>query len=123
VLGWSGKPVFPRDLDLIRVADPMPAAVVDCWLDTVPPDLPVRDPVRAALHQWEDVATVTDAAVLLPCHTIRVASASARDLCGATGKLRKKARVTLAHRCEVPLAACSKHGGAQSDWSASGCTI
>ena len=34
----SGAPVFPRDLDLIRVADPRPAAVVvDCWLDTVPP--------------------------------------------------------------------------------------
>ena len=45
----SGAPVFPRDLDLIRVADPRPAAVVvDCWLDTVPPDLLVRDPQRPA---------------------------------------------------------------------------
>ena len=49
VLGWSGKPLarltlprqwsagFPRGPDLIRVADPGPAAVVvDCWLHSVP---------------------------------------------------------------------------------------
>jgi hypothetical protein len=121
----SRAPVFSRDLDLIRVADPMPAAVVvDCWLDSVPPDLPVRDPqqaCRAALHPWKDVVTVTDAAVLLPGHTNRVASASARDLCGATGELRKKARMTLAHRCEVLLAQPPANTvGARSDWSALG---
>lgn len=94
----SGAPMFPRDLYLIAQADPTPVLiVVDAWLDTVPPGLSVRDPqqARQALHPWREVATVTDAAVLLLCHTNRVASASARDRYGATGELRKKARMTL----------------------------
>lgn len=94
----SGAPIFPRDLFLIAEADPAPAlVVVDAWLDTVPPMLSVRDPqqARQALHPWKEVATVTDAAVLLLCHTNRVASANARDRYGATGELRKKARMTL----------------------------
>ncbi|WP_236735301.1 AAA family ATPase [Mycolicibacterium elephantis] len=94
----SGAPTFPRDLHLIEQADPPPAlVVVDAWLDTVPPGLSVRDPqqARQALHPWRELATATDAAVLLLCHTNRVASANARDRYGATGELRKKARMTL----------------------------
>ncbi len=94
----SGSPVFPRDMYLIANAEPTPAlVVVDAWLDTVPPGLSVRDPqqARQALHPWRELATGTDAAVLLLCHTNRVASANARDRYGATGELRKKARMTL----------------------------
>lgn len=94
----SGAPVFPRDLDLIRDADPKPAlVVVDAWLDTVAAALSVRDPqqARLALHPWKDLATAADAAVWLLCHTNRVATANARDRYGATGELRKKARMTL----------------------------
>lgn len=94
----SGAPVFPRDMHLILEADPKPVmVVVDAWLDTVPPGLSVRDPqqARQALHPWRELAGTTDAAVLLLCHTNRVASANARDRYGATGELRKKARMTL----------------------------
>ena len=96
--------------------------MVDCWLDRAPRPAGAR-PAAAhrALHPWKAVATVTDAAVLLACHTNRVASASARDLCGATGELRKKDRMTLAHRCEVPLARPPANTeGVRSDWSALG---
>ncbi len=94
----SGSPVFPRDLFLIAEADPTPALiVVDAWLDTVPAGLSVRDPqqARQALHPFKEIATITDAAVLLLCHTNRVATPNARDRYGATGELRKKARMTL----------------------------
>ncbi|MGV0041304.1 AAA family ATPase [Mycobacterium colombiense] len=94
----SGAPVFPRDLFLIAEADPAPAlVVVDAWLDTVPPGLTVRDPqqARQALHPWKELATRTDAAVLLLCHTNRVSSANARDKYGATSELRKKTRISL----------------------------
>jgi hypothetical protein len=94
----SGAPVFPRDMFLILGADPPPAlVVVDAWLDTVAAGLRVRDPqdARRALHPWKELATTTDAAVLLLVHTNRVASASARDRYGATYALRQKARVTL----------------------------
>lgn len=93
----SGSPVFPRDMHLIATADPAALVVVDAWLDTVPPGLSVRDPqqARQALHPWRELATGTGAAVLLLCHTNRVASANARDRYGATGELRKKARMTL----------------------------
>ncbi|MBJ7340637.1 MAG: AAA family ATPase [Mycolicibacterium sp.] len=94
----SGSPLFPRDLDLIRDADPPPSAVVvDAWLDTVHASLSVRDPqqARQALHPWKEVATTTGAAILLLCHTNRVATPNARDRYGATGELRKKARMTL----------------------------
>lgn len=94
----SGAPIFPRDIHLILEADPKPALViVDAWLDTVPSSLSVRDPqqARQALHPWREVSTTTDSAVLLLCHTNRVASANARDRYGATGELRKKARMTL----------------------------
>lgn len=94
----SGAPVFPRDLYLILEADPKPAVVVvDAWLDTVASGLSVKDPqqARRALHPWKEVATVTDAAVLLLTHTNRVDSGNARDKYGATGELRKKARLTL----------------------------
>lgn len=94
----SGAPEFPRDLHLIADADPTPVlVVVDAWLDTVPAKLSVKDPqmARQALHPWKDLATTTDAAVLLLTHTNRVASGQARDKYGATGELRKKARMTL----------------------------
>ncbi|ORU96397.1 hypothetical protein AWB93_20855 [Mycobacterium bohemicum] len=94
----SGAPVFPRDLFLIREADPVPALiVVDAWLDTVSPGLSVRDPqqARQALHPWKEIATATGAAVLLLTHTNRVASPNARDRYGASYALRQKARLTL----------------------------
>ena len=90
--------MFPRDIHLIADATPAPLlVVVDAWLDTVPSNLNVKDPqsARIALHPWKDVATATDAAVLLLTHTNRVASANARDRYGITGELRKKARMTL----------------------------
>lgn len=94
----SGAPVFPRDLYLIREASPAPALiVVDAWLDTVAPGLNVKDPqqARQALHPWKEVATTTEAAVMLLTHTNRVPSTNARDRYGITGELRKKARMTL----------------------------
>jgi hypothetical protein len=94
----SGAPEFPADIDLIRNADPRPEmVVVDAWLDTVPPGMSVRDPqqARQALHPWKEVANTTGAAVLLITHTNRVPSANPRDRYGATGELRKKARLTL----------------------------
>ncbi|MCT7369618.1 AAA family ATPase [Mycolicibacterium llatzerense] len=94
----SGAPEFPRDLPLIANADPAPAlVVVDAWLDTVPSKLQVKDPqhARQALHPWKDAATATDAAVLLLAHTNRVDSANTRLKYGATGELRKKARMAL----------------------------
>ena len=94
----TGSPMFPRDLQLIRDANPKPdLIVVDAWLDTVPADLQVRDPqqARQALHKWKDVATLGDAAVALICHTNRVATPNARDRYGATAALRQKARMSL----------------------------
>jgi RecA-family ATPase len=94
----SGAPVFPRDIFLIGEATPAPALiVVDCWLDTVAASLSVRDPqqARQALHPWREVATATDAAVLLLGHTNRISSGNARDKYGATAALRQKARMTL----------------------------
>ncbi|WP_082974478.1 AAA family ATPase [Mycobacterium sp. E1715] len=44
----SGAPIFPRDMGLVRNADPRPdLVVVDCWLDTVPPELSVKDSQQA----------------------------------------------------------------------------
>jgi len=94
----SGAPVFPRDLHLISHAGTTWALiVVDAWLDTVAAGLSVRDPqqARQALHPWKEIASATDAAVLLLTHTNRVASTNPRDRYGATGELRKKARMTL----------------------------
>lgn len=94
----SGAPQFPRDMHLIRDADPRPdLVIVDAWLDTVAPDLSVRDPqqARQALHSWKELATTTDAAVVLICHTNRIATPNARDRYGSTVALRQKARMTL----------------------------
>lgn len=94
----SGAPTFPDDLHLIADTKPAPVlVVVDCWLDTVPASLSVRDPqqARLALHPWKELATKTGAAVLLLAHTNRVASPNARDRYGATGVLRQKVRLTL----------------------------
>ncbi|MCQ4118712.1 AAA family ATPase [Rhodococcus tibetensis] len=94
----SGSPTFPNDIQLVQNADPAPAlVVVDAWLDTVPTNLSVKDPqgARQALHPWKDVATKTDAAILLLTHTNRSTTGNARDKYGATSELRKKARMTL----------------------------
>lgn len=94
----SGAPEFPRDLHVITGADPAPAlVVVDAWLDTVPHKIDVKNPqqARQALHPWKDLATTTDAAVLLLSHTNRVNSPNAREKYGVTGELRKKARMAL----------------------------
>ena len=70
---------------------------MDAWLDTVPAGLRCATPSRPAkpCTRGRRLATATDAAVLLLCHTNRVATANARDRYGATGELRKKARMTL----------------------------
>ncbi|MDV7089485.1 AAA family ATPase [Rhodococcus opacus] len=94
----SGSPTFPNDIQLVQNADPVPAlVVVDAWLDTVPSGLSVKDPqgARQALHPWKDVATKTDAAIMLLTHTNRSSTGNARDKYGATSELRKKARMTL----------------------------
>src|SRR6476469_948339 len=93
----GGSPTFPRDIKLLY-AEPTPdIVVVDCWLDTVPSNLRVSDAqnARQALHPWKEVATRTDATVLLLGHTNRVQSPNARDRYGATSALRQKARMTL----------------------------
>lgn len=94
----SGSPVFPRDLYLIENMDTFPVLVIiDAWLDTVPSRISVKDPqqARQALHPMKELATSTGAAVMLLTHTNRVGSGNARDKYGATGELRKKARMTL----------------------------
>jgi hypothetical protein len=94
----SGTPIFPRDMPLIRNADPKPdLVVVDCWLDTVPGNLSVRDAqeARRALHPWRDIATETDAAIWLLAHSNRVVTGSIRDRYGATYVLRQKARMSI----------------------------
>ncbi|WP_051364897.1 AAA family ATPase [Rhodococcus sp. JG-3] len=94
----SGAPIFPRDMHVVTDADVAPGLiVVDAWLDTVPSNLSVKDPqqARRALHPWKEAAVKTGAAVLLLTHTNRLASANARDKYGATGELRKKARMAL----------------------------
>ncbi|MGH3628098.1 MAG: AAA family ATPase [Mycobacterium sp.] len=92
----SGAPQFPRDLNLIRDTNPA-LIIVDAWLDTLPASLSVKDAqqARLALHPWKELATVTNAAVWLLCHTNRVNTPSARDKYGATSELRKKARMTI----------------------------
>jgi hypothetical protein len=94
----SGAQVFPRDARLIIDADPAPVLVViDPWLDTVAPDLKVRNTqdARIALHPFKDVATKTSAAVLLVTHTNRLSSDNPRDLYGTSATLRQKARMSL----------------------------
>ncbi|MGV0717859.1 AAA family ATPase [Mycolicibacterium sp. XJ662] len=94
----SGAPVFPRDFDLIREMDPKPALiVVDSWLDTLAMDMVVRDSQSAAraLAPWTDLATKTDAGIILLTPTNRLATGDVRERYGATQHLRKKARMTL----------------------------
>jgi len=94
----SGSPEFPRHIGHVLNAKPRPMlVVVDAWLDTVDPRLMVRDPqqARRALHPWRRVATQTGSAVLLLSHTNRLGTGNTRDLYGATGSLRQKARMTL----------------------------
>lgn len=67
----SGTPVFPCDIELIDTISPTPAmVVVDCWLDTVPAKLQVRDAqqARQALHPWKELETRTGAAAPAGAH-------------------------------------------------------
>ena len=57
--------------------------------------MPSPSQARQALHPFKEITIITDAAVLLLCHTNRVATPNARDRYGATWELRKKARMTL----------------------------
>lgn len=94
----SGAPVFPRDGQLIIDADPAPVLVViDPWLDTVSPDLKVRNTqdARLALHPFKEIATKTKSAILLVTHTNRLDSSNPRDLYGVSATLRQKARMSL----------------------------
>lgn len=94
----SGTPVFPRDIPLIADANPTPAmVVVDAWLDTVPAGLNIGDPrcAREVLQRWRELATATDAAVMLVCHTNRVAAGGPRQRYAVTSELRKTARMSL----------------------------
>lgn len=94
----SGSPVFPRDISTIDAMDPKPVlVVVDCWLDTVPHGKKISDPqqAREVLHPWKEMATRTDAAVMLLGHTNRISSANPRDKYGGTYALRQKCRLTL----------------------------
>ncbi len=94
----SGSPEFPRDIHMLEAMDPSPVlVVVDCWLDTVPPGKKISDPqqARSVLHPWKEMATRTDAAVMLLGHTNRIASANPRAKYGATYALRQKCRLTL----------------------------
>jgi len=90
----SGAPVFPRDLHLISQAGTTWALiVVDAWLDTVSAGFSVRDPqqARQALHPWKEIASATDAAVLLLTHTTHVdnrGSISAYEVLPADGAVR-----------------------------------
>lgn len=94
----SGAPTFPADMHLVTGSGVNPGLiVVDAWLDTVPGGLSVKDPqqARRALHPWKEAATRTGASVLLLTHTNRMSTGNARDMYGASGELRKKARMTL----------------------------
>jgi hypothetical protein len=94
----SGAPVFPGDMHVLRDSPVEPSlVVVDAWLDTVGSNLSVKDPqqARRALHPWKELAQAKRSAVLLLGHTNRTATGNPRDKYGATGELRKKARMTL----------------------------
>ena len=96
----SGTPSFPRHMDTVieaTAAHDVALIVVDAWLDTVPPNLSVRDPqqARQALDPWKTMATRSGASVLLVTHTNRTGAASLRDLYGATSALRQMGRITL----------------------------
>lgn len=94
----SGPPIYPRDFDIIREMEPKPfLIVVDSWLDTLSANLVVRDSQSAAtaLAPWTDLATKTDAGIILLTPTNRMASGDIREKYGVTQHLRKKARMTL----------------------------
>ncbi len=94
----SGSPYFPRDINVVADAQPVPYLIVlDAWADTVEGHLSVRDPqqARQALHPWKEVATRLRAAVLLLTHTNRATGGTIRERYAMTSELRKKARMTL----------------------------
>ncbi len=96
----SGAPTFPADMKRLRheaAGLDLALVVVDGWLDTVPGNFQVKDPqqARSALHPWKEFATGADCAVMLLAHTNRITDGSIRDMVGATGALRQKARMLL----------------------------
>jgi hypothetical protein len=94
----SGPPVYPRDFDLIRAMEEKPGLIVlDSWLDTLAMDMVVRDSQSAAtaLRPWTDLATTTDAGIILLTPTNRMGTGDIRDKYGVTQHLRKKARATI----------------------------
>jgi hypothetical protein len=94
----SGSPIYPRDFNVIAEMKPNPfLIVVDSWLDTLSANLVVRDSQSAAiaLAPWTDLATKTDAGIILLTPTNRMATGDIREKYGVTQHLRKKARMTL----------------------------
>ena len=94
----SGPPMYPRDFDIIREMEPKPfLIVVDSWLDTLSANMVVCDSQSAAtaLAPWTDLATKTDAGIILLTPTNRMATGDIREKYGVTQHLRKKARMTL----------------------------
>jgi Bifunctional DNA primase/polymerase, N-terminal/AAA domain len=94
----SGPPVFPRDFDLIRAMRPKSGlVVVDSWLDTLAMGTVVRDSQSSAtaLAPWTDLATTTEAGIILLTPTNRMGTGDIREKYGVTQHLRKKARSTI----------------------------
>ncbi|QSE90306.1 AAA family ATPase [Rhodococcus pseudokoreensis] len=114
----SGAPTFPADIHLITNSHVRPGlVVVDAWLDTVPGGLSVKDPqqARRALHPWREAATQTGAAVMLLTHTNRISTGNARDMYGASGELRKKARMSLFAQADPEHEGCVLIGPEKSN--------
>lgn len=94
----SGSPYFPRDINIVAAAQPVPYLIVlDAWADTVEGNLSIRDAqqARIALHPWREVANKLRSAVLLLTHTNRATGGSIRERYAMTSELRKKARMAL----------------------------
>jgi hypothetical protein len=96
----SGAPTFPMHIPIVtEAAKDKDAALilVDCWADTLPGSLSVKDPqhARRALHPWKELATRADVSIILSGHTNREKGGNVRNAYGLTGELRKKARMTI----------------------------
>ena len=94
----TGSPSFPRDIGLVRSAEPPPyLVVVDTWADALDAGLTVKDAqhARQALHPWSETADKLGAAVILVTHTNRGTGTSIRERYAMTSELRKKARMSL----------------------------
>ncbi|WP_431839709.1 AAA family ATPase [Gordonia hongkongensis] len=91
--------VDSSDLEELKVGRRHSLIIVDSWLDTVPAKLArgMKTPknARLAIEPWVKLARESGAAVILVCHTNRVASLEIRDTYGNTSELRKMLRNTL----------------------------